>query len=105
MSERPTECKFCGTSCSGEIPGILTFRCGSVWFIESEKWMQFAGCERNVLRAKIGRAVEAMKGAERFDLRSTGNYLGDSMFRDDKYGEWTESAILDTVLAILEGRP
>ena len=104
MGERPTECKFCGTSCSAEIQGILTFRCGSMWFHKNERWMQFACCERNVLRAKIGRAVEALKAAERFDLRPLGDYQGEGMVRDDKHGEWTESAILDTVLAILEGR-
>lgn len=102
MSEQPVQCKFCGTGCSAEMQGILTFRCGSVWFHESAKWMQFAGCERVVLRARIGRAVELLEAAERFDLRPMKNHMGDGMFRDDKHGEWTEAQVLDTVLAILK---
>lgn len=61
------------------------------------------GCERTVLRARIGRAIESLKAAERFDLRPMGNFLGDGMVRDDKYGEWTEAEILDKVLGILQG--
>lgn len=101
MSERPTQCKFCGTSCSAEIHGMLTFRCGSVWFLQSQKWLQFSRCGSTVLRARIGRAVEALKAAERYDLRPQRNYMGDGMVRDDKHGEWAESQVLDTVLAIL----
>jgi len=103
MSERPVECKFCGTSCSAEIQGILTFRCGSVWFHKSEKWMQFAGCERNVLRAKIGRAVEAMKGAERFNTITAwdGEILSARHVAD---GEWTRADVLDDAIRILEGQ-
>lgn len=50
---------------------------------------------------QIRRAVEALKAAERFDLRPLGDYQGEGMVRDDKHGEWTESEVLDTVLAIL----
>jgi hypothetical protein len=51
---------------------------------------------------RIQRAIKVLQAAERFDLRPMGNYLGDGMFRDDKYGEWAESQILDKVLAILQ---
>lgn len=50
---------------------------------------------------QIRRAVEALKAAERYDLRPQRNYMGDGMVRDDKHGEWTEAQILDTVLKIL----
>jgi hypothetical protein len=103
MNDIPTKCVFCGTPRSAEIHGMLTFRCGSVWFLQSQKWLQFSGCERTVLRARIGRAIESLKVAERFDLRPMGNFLGDGMVRDDKHGEWTEAEILDKVLGILQG--
>ena len=102
MGERPTQCKFCGAPCSAEIQGMLTFGCGSVCFLQSQKWLQFSRCELAVLRARIGRAVESLKAAERYDLRPMRNYMGDGMFRDDKHGEWTEAAVLDRVLAILQ---
>jgi hypothetical protein len=103
MNDIPTECLFCGTPCSAELKGMLMFRCGSVWFLESQRWLQFSRCELAVLRARIGRAIESLKAAERFDLRPMGNFLGDGMVRNDKYGEWTEAEILDKVLGILQG--
>lgn len=102
MNDIPTKCVFCGTPCSAELKGILTFRCGSKYFPLRREWVQLTGCERTVLRARIGRAIESLKAAERFDLRPLGDYQGEGMVRDDKYGEWTEAEILDKVLGILQ---
>lgn len=100
MSERPTQCKFCDAPCSAEIQGMLTFGCGSVWFLQSQKWLQFSRCELAVLRARIGRAVEQLKDAPRYFTVSAWN--GDLLIRRHmKGGEFTESEVLDTVLAIL----
>ena len=96
MSERPVQCKFCGTGCSAEIQGILTFRCGSVWFYESNKWMQLAGCERSVLRARIGRAVELLQNAQRYDYGSEA-YM-EAPLQPSESGDWI--AVDDVVKAI-----
>ena len=100
MSEQPVQCKFCGTGCSAEIQGILTFRCGSVWFHESKKWMQLAGCERSVLRAKIGRAVELLQKAQRYDYGS-GSYM-EPVLKLSPSGEWIEFDDVVKAIQILQ---
>ena len=100
MSERPTQCKFCGNSSSVLISGLLTFRCSSEWCPESETWVQRSACELAVLRARIGRAVEQLKDAPRYFTVSAWN--GDLLIRRHmKGGEFTESEVLVTVLKIL----
>ena len=96
MSERPVQCKFCGTGCNAELQGILTFRCGSVWFHESKKWMQFSGCERSILRARIGRAVELLQKAQRYDYGSTA-YM-EAPLQPSEAGDWV--SVDDVVKAI-----
>lgn len=111
MSERPTQCKFCGCE-EVKFEQAVThgyqveFLCRTVCLRESnhDYWSQdtikCAGLVGNLFR-RIGRAIEALKAAERYDLKPQRNYMGDGMVRDDKHGEWTEAQILDTVLKIL----
>jgi hypothetical protein len=111
MSERPTQCKFCGCE-EVKFEQAVThgyqveFLCSTVCLRESDRdyWSQdtirCAGLVGNLFR-RIGRAVERLKDAPRYDTVSA--YDGDVLIRRHKSdGEFTESEVLDLVLAILQ---
>lgn len=99
---RPTGCKFCGSRSIRDVNEVLYFRCKSYWDASRNDWHQSANCELDLLKDRVRRALQTLEAAERFDLRPSKNYMGDSMVRDDKHGEWAEAQVLDTVLAILK---
>ena len=101
MSERPTQCKFCGCTPIGNVGARLLFRCKSYWNSSCGRWAQGTNCKHDLLVDRVRRASLAIESAERFDLRPLGDYQGEGMVRDDKHGEWVESQVLDTVLKIL----
>ena len=64
--------------------------------------MQLAGCERSVLRAKIGRAVELLQKAQRYDYGS-GCYM-EPVLKPSPSGDWLEFDDVAKAIQILEGQ-
>ena len=114
MSERPTECKFCGCQdvCRD---GFLTidggqeiqFECGTHWREDGKSWSQdVLRCKQQVgmLYQRLSKALKTLKAAERFNTIAAwdGEILSARHVAD---GEWTRSDVLDEAIKILEGRP
>ena len=114
MSERPTECKFCGCQdvCRDGFPTIdggqeIQFECGTVWREDGKSWSQDAmRCKQQVgmLYQRLSKALKTLKAAERFNTIAAwdGEILSARPVAD---GEWTRADVLDEAIKILEGRP
>lgn len=98
---KPSECKWCGATKSGEDGDDILFSCGS-WHSGSTPEYQYAQCELNVAQRRIRRAIETLKAATRYEL--VRDEYGCYMKGRDSYGNWLDAIEIEKLIEILEGR-
>lgn len=113
MSERPTQCKFCGCQDIGRdgfqtIDGgrEIQFECGTHWREDGKSWSKdVLRCKQQVgrLYQRLSRALQVLKTAQRFNTITAwdGDILSTRPVAD---GEWTRADVLDEAIKILEGQ-